>query len=43
VPRDDCWAYQPDHIRRVERARREYRERGSQQKTEADLERLTDK
>jgi AbrB family looped-hinge helix DNA binding protein len=40
VPRDDSWAYEPDHIRRVNRAREEYRQRGGQPRTEADLERL---
>jgi AbrB family looped-hinge helix DNA binding protein len=43
VPRADAWAYQPDHIRRVERARQEYRERGSRQLSEAEIERLAAK
>ena len=40
VPRDDSWAYQPDQIQRILKAREEYRQRGGQQRTEGELEGL---
>jgi hypothetical protein len=37
IPRDDAWAYTPEHLKRVARARQED---GGHRIAEADLERL---
>jgi bifunctional DNA-binding transcriptional regulator/antitoxin component of YhaV-PrlF toxin-antitoxin module len=43
IPRDDAWAYAPDHLQRVERARREAREGRVRSLTEDDLKRVPTK
>ena len=43
IPRDDAWAYAPDHVHRLERARREAREGKARRLTEDDLKRVLDK
>jgi bifunctional DNA-binding transcriptional regulator/antitoxin component of YhaV-PrlF toxin-antitoxin module len=40
IPREDAWAYTPEHLRRVERARQEAREGRTRELGEADLDRL---
>jgi len=39
IPREDAWAYTPEHLARVERARQEGREGRSRRASENDLER----
>lgn len=40
IPREDAWAYTPEHLRRLERARRDTAEGRIRQLTEGELERL---
>ena len=40
VPEEDAWAYRPEHLARVERARQEGRSRNRHVLTAAELERL---
>ncbi len=40
VPREDTWAYTPEHLAQVERALRDSREGRVRQVTEGDLDRL---
>ena len=42
IPREDAWAYTPEHLELVERARRDAREGRVRQLAEADVEQLAD-
>jgi len=41
IPREDAWAYAPEHLVRVERALQDSREGRVRQMTEGDLDQLT--
>jgi bifunctional DNA-binding transcriptional regulator/antitoxin component of YhaV-PrlF toxin-antitoxin module len=41
IPREDAWAYTPEHVVRVERAQRDSQEGRVRQMTKSELDRLT--